>query len=88
MKLMNGSLKLKRSEAVKAICDYINNNVNYYYKNGVTFNEHDASDLLSEMLNLGMKKPLHPTLGYEVEELSPTRTIISYRKHYHEWESE
>ena len=48
---------MKRSEAVSAMVEHINENVSYYYKNGVTFNDYDAESLLSVLENLGMLPP-------------------------------
>jgi hypothetical protein len=50
---------MKRSEIIKIICDHINDNVSYYYKNGVTFQEHEAEYLLDTLAKAGMEPPFN-----------------------------
>jgi len=48
---------MKRSQAIKEICDFINDNVKYYYKNGAEFEAHEADLLLSHLQRMGMQPP-------------------------------
>lgn len=48
---------MKRSTMLQIICNHVNNNIKYYYKNGVEFEEHEASYLLSALENAGMVPP-------------------------------
>lgn len=49
---------MKRSEMINIISTYITNNVSYYYRSGVNFPEHQASDLLQELEKNGMLPPI------------------------------
>ena len=48
---------MKRSEMIELICDHINYHVEYYFKNGITFNNYDADSLLSRLEQLGVQPP-------------------------------
>ena len=44
--------------------------------------------ILNTLESDGMAPPLHPTMGYEMEERNPTGTITYSRKRFNQWESE
>lgn len=54
---------MRRSEIIKTICTHINDNVSYFYKNGVTFQEYEADFLLSALEKQGMLPPSYDSLN-------------------------
>ena len=75
---------MKHSEMIEEIAQHFDA---YKFTNGQTCTQ-AAICLLRKLEVLGMLPPTHPTKGYEMEELSPTGTIIYSRKTFNEWESE
>ena len=78
---------MKRSEMVIKIARYYSIRhcmVEGNYMTPLQFCE----EMLELVEEIGMLPPIHPNMGYEATEVTPSGTLNYYRKTFNEWEPE